>query len=333
MIRPIFTILFLVYGLSLIAQRPIIDRVKNRTKQQTSQRAEQKANQVIDTGLDKLEDALFGKKEKTESDSNTASQDSASSIPDPTSPSQSDSTFNPINSNPFGFGESASKPIEPFEKGNFGSGTVAAGVLGKGPFGLASAKMIQKTNSKTLQSMTVEQFDTLTFVDYGMRSFRAQQQTQFVNMLGIKNQQVHRAHIFTLGDSIFNVDPEAHTGVKMLNPSQQIYQGMSEKELRDFADQVEEGMNTRSERLGTDRVAGQLCEVYDFMTLGEQDQLLFVSRIWFYKGVMLRSRSRGFGSEIEIETLYFEESPSIPNNLFRLDPSIQYSSFSFPFGQ
>ncbi|MEL7529755.1 MAG: hypothetical protein AAFN10_00530 [Bacteroidota bacterium] len=332
MIRPIFTLFLLVYGLSLWAQRPVIDRVKNRTKQQATQRAEQKANQAVDTGLDKLEEALFGKKDKAEAESSAA----ASEIP----MTESDSVYVPPSGatpdskpNPFSLGSKSQQAIEPFERGNFGTGTVPQGVIGKGPFGLASAKMIQKTYSQTLQSMTVEQYDTLTFVDFGMRSFRAQQQIQFVNMLGIKNKQLHQAHIYTLGDTIYNINPVARTGVKMLNPSQHIYEGMSEQEIREFAEQVEEGMNTRSERLGTDRVAGQVCEVFDFMTYDERDQLIFVSRVWFYKGVMLRSRSRGFGSEIEIETLYFEENPAVSNQLFRFDQNIQFSSFSFPFGQ
>ncbi|MEM6345228.1 MAG: hypothetical protein AAF927_15160 [Bacteroidota bacterium] len=332
MMRPILTLLLLGFELSLFAQKPVIDRFKNRTKQQATQRAEQKANQAVDTGLDKLEEALFGKKDKAEAESSAASSEMPMSESDSIYVPPTDSPPSP-KQNPFSFGSGSAKPVEPFEAGNFTSGSVGEGVLGKGPFGLASAKMIQKTHSKTLQSMTVEQYDTLTFVDYGMRSFRAQQQVQFVNMLGIKNRQVDYAHIYTLGDSIYNINPVARTGVKMLNPSQHIYKGMSESEISDFAEQVEEGMNTQSKRLGTEKVAGQLCEVFDFMTYDDKEQLIFVSRVWFYKGVMLRSRSRGFGSEVEIETLYFEENPSVNPQLFRFDKDIQFSSFSFPFGQ
>lgn len=329
--RSLILCMLLIFGISLIAQIPVINRVKNRAKKQAAERVERQANQTIDKGLDKLEDALFGKKSNS-ADSTTSSQDaaSASSTVDTISQTVPDTNTVPArNVSPF----ELSKSIEPFENQSFGNGNSPEGILGKGPFGLASAKVIQKMRSKTLQSMEVMQYDTLSFVDFGMRSFRAQRQIQSVNMLGIKNQQTHNAHIFTLGDSIYNIDPVAKSGVKMLNPSKQIYEGMSEADLRDFEDQVEADMNTEPKLLGTDMVAGQLCAVYDFETYDENDQLIFVSRIWFYKGFMLKSRSRGFGSEIEMETLYFEENPRITNDLFRLDPSIKFSSFSFPFGQ
>lgn len=325
---------------SLQAQTPLLNKAKNKVKQRGQARTEQKADEVIDKGLDKLEEALFGKKNPP-SDSTTSSQQQTSSVPDYSSTFPEDSTYAPdvpFDSgyttpipNSFG-GFNFGGPVEPFPTGDFEDGIGEEGVVGKGPFGHSSAYWIQLTTTETAGSIKTEIHDTLSFMDYGLRSFRIQAQQQSIRLFGISQDQLDRTFSLTLEDSVYSWHPAEQRGYRFANPYEKMYGGMSEEELHDFAEEVEQGMNTTHQRLGTEVIAGKRCEVWEFTTLNEAGEILFLSRIWFWKGMTLQSLSRGMGSEIMTQTVYLDTSPSFPKELFQRPPHVQFQIMNLPVG-
>ncbi|MEL6589350.1 MAG: hypothetical protein AAFQ68_04690, partial [Bacteroidota bacterium] len=292
--------------------------------------AEQRANQAVDKGLDKLEDAIFGKKSESTPATPTPTSGTDSSASPSSTPVLFPQSDDSSGFSPFGMGNAE---VEPFESRAFGNENSPAGVIGKGPYGLESAFVVQKTTTEGMQAVSSLMYDTLRFVDYGQLAFRAQRQIQEINMMGIKRRDESLAHIYLEGDSMFNINPLAGTGIRMLNPAAELYQGMSEAEAERFAKQVENNMNTKSKRLGTERLHGLVCEVMDFETYDTESRLMFVSRMWFYQGFVIQSQSRGMGAEIQVETISIQLQPSFSRSLFERPTDIRYTSFSHPFGQ
>ncbi|MEL6650558.1 MAG: hypothetical protein AAFQ87_07125, partial [Bacteroidota bacterium] len=162
--RTILSLSILMLVSASWAQRPTLERIKRNTKQQASQRAEQRANQAVDKGLDKLEDAIFGKKSESTPATPTPTSGTDSSASPSSTPVLFPQSDDSSGFSPFGMGNAE---VEPFESRAFGNENSPAGVIGKGPYGLESAFVVQKTTTEGMQAVSSLMYDTLRFVDYG----------------------------------------------------------------------------------------------------------------------------------------------------------------------
>lgn len=337
----LFFCLLLLTGLlvspDLFGQSRIVKKLERKAKQKLEQRAERKVDKAMDKGLDKVEDAIDKSAQKKSSKKKTASDSSSDSA----TATESKSTSQRENENPSeNMGQQpdtdtpnilqkkAPESPEPFEQTNFGHETLRdKGIMGKGPYGLESGMFIQitRTHHEMMESVVR---DTVYFDRFGQLQARKQMSEQQINMMGIKRKEKSRLIAIHRNDSIYSYNPEKRSGHVMENPAREFYQGMSEKDLQKFAEGIQDGMNTTQKRLGTDRVAGKLCEVMEFTSHTEEGEVMMITRIWWWKGMTLKSLSRGMGSEIEQEVTLIKDNIQIEPHIFRPNPRIKYRSFS-----
>ncbi len=303
------------------AQEKILRKFENKVKQRADRKIDQAMEKVLDKAEDAAEEAI--KKEKEENSSETRPTDAPSS-----GNSGSETESESMNSSPnidlsgiMGMG----KEMEPLPEGNFSGGSADKGVTGKGPFGVASGMIVTVTKTDN-KMMKIHQLDTLYFDDYGNRQVRYQHSEQSVNMMGIKNNESSYTISLMLGDSLFSIDPAKGTGTAMANPASEIYNGMSEQEIEEMAESMAQGMNTKVERRGTDRVQGVVCEVYDANMYNEEGKRMAQVRSWMHKGLVYKSHTRAFGSEITQETTLVKEGVSVNASHFAKRKGISYTT-------
>ncbi|MEL6252425.1 MAG: hypothetical protein AAFR87_10485 [Bacteroidota bacterium] len=325
----------------VIAQNPFLKKLERKAKRKLEQRAERKADKAMEKGLDKLEEGLDQSakknKDKKKDDSATASESASATVSGAPQSAPKSPETNPENApekeistqkNPFPSFVGGEEP-EPFTENNFGNESIREeGTIGKGPFGIASGRYIQITQTQANMMESIER-DTVTFAQHGNLQERRNSSQRKIDMMGIKRNEKGSLHIVHLNDSIYSLDRLKGKGHVMENPSKQIYQGMSVEQMRDFADEMQANMNTTRERLGTDRVAGKLCEVLEFTTYTEDGKLMMITRLWWWRGMLMKTHSRGMGTEIQQEITEIKADIPVNFRLFRPNPNIKYQSFSF----
>ena len=324
-----------------IAQNPFLKKLERKAKRKLEQRAERKADKAMDKGLDKVEEGLDKsvkkKKGKKKESSATASESASSTMEGsaqnapqakeskPEMQPKEEVSPKETKSPSFGRGEAP----EPFADNDFGNEPIREeGTIGKGPFGIASGRYIQITRTHANMMESVER-DTVTFAQHGNLQERRNSSRRKVDMMGIKRNEEGSLHIVHLNDSIYSLDRLKGKGHVMENPSRQIYQGMSEAQMQDFADELQANMNTKRKRLGTDRVAGKLCEVLEFTTYTEEGEVMMITRLWWWRGMLMKTHSRGMGTEIQQEITEIQADISVNSKIFRPNPNVKYRSFSF----
>ncbi|MDW3645635.1 MAG: hypothetical protein R8P61_01065 [Bacteroidia bacterium] len=332
---------FLLTDMAIAQKNPFLKKLERKAKRKLEQRAERKADKAMDKGLDKVEDGLDKsvkknkdkKKESTATASESASatmEGSAQNAPEAKESKPAPLTKEEVSSKEsrtpmFGGGEEP----KPFTENNFGNEAIREeGSIGKGPFGIASGRYIQISRTQANMMESVER-DTVTFAQHGNLQERRNSSRRKIDMMGIKRNEEGSLHIIHLNDSIYSLDRLKGKGHVMKNPSKQIYQGMSEAQMQDFAEDIQADMNTKRERLGTDRVAGKLCEVLEFTTYTEDGKLMMITRLWWWRGMLMKTHSRGMGTEIQQEITEIQADISVNSRVFRPNPKVKYRSFSF----
>lgn len=318
------------------AQDVLLKKFGNKVKQRKDRKIDQGMDKVLDKIEEAAENSVKGNKEK-DGDSDEAKSSESEANPKDQSTETDESPQNNPNEetkarNP-GFDISGmmggGKEMEPLPEGDFsGGGAPEKGVIGKGPFGVASGMMVIKTTTDN-KMMKMNQIDTLYFDQYGNRQVRYVHSTQKINMMGIKNEETSYSISHIIGDSLFSADPVKRTGTAMKNPASEFYNGMSEQEAEKFAEDLANGMNAKVEFKGTDKFLGKVCEVYETKMYTEDGKLMAHSRVWMRKGLVYKSESRAMGVDVIQEAIFVDENTSVSANRFKKLKGISYTYFDY----
>ena len=321
--------------------------------QNTEESSESTTSETVDQALKKAEEKLdkligkFGKKRKSKEGSmeagETTSED-ASAIPAKEAPAEETPTYeeqepetnqgddNAGSDNPFGQSGPVTD-VPPFPDRDFNNGPFTEkGVIGKGPFGTKSATWIKEsTVNHTKMNMTVYQLDTLSFDDYGNLQLLHSFHKQTISMMGINNKQESLTISYTMDDSIYSHKFGERRGTKMEHPGLDFYEGMTEAQAEKFSDDMNEAMNNSITMVGTDYVGDKLCQVYDTEMRNEEGVVILRTRIWYWRGIALQTKSRGMGIEEETTTKELKVYSSLPGSIFKRPTYVNYVPFSMSY--
>lgn len=318
------------------AQEDLLKKLGNKVKQ----RKDRKIDRGMDKVLDKIEDGI-GKTVKGDQDKSKQTKE-AGTAKSPATPAEYPAEPNEaIRENPSVESQKSQpefdlsgmmgggKEMEPLPEVTLSGGSrPEKGVIGKGPFGVASGMMVIKTRTDN-KMLKMIQLDTLFFDSYGNKQVRYQHSTQKVNMMGIQNEEQSYTISHIIGDSLYSADPAKRTGTAMLNPASEFYNGMSEEEAEKFAEDLAQGMNAKVKYLGTDLYLGKVCEVYESKMYTEEGKLMAHSRVWMRKGLVYKSESNAMGVTVSQEASLVKENMPVSAKRFRLPQGISYTSLNY----
>jgi len=318
--------LFLCLALFIpdVHSQKLLKQFENKVKR----RRDRKIDQTMDKVLDKVEESIesstpqkgeqASEAKPVEAPATPQSYPVHEGTPQPNTPKNSDMDLSGL--------LGGAKEMEPLPEGNFSQGSrPAQGVIGKGPFGLASGMIVLESQT-TNKMFQMQQLDTLYFDQYGQRQARYQHQNQRITGFGMNNSEKSHTLSLMLGDSIYSIDMLKKEGSVMLNPASEMYHGMSEQEMEDFAQGIAEGFEPMITYLGTDVVLGKNCEVYDAKRYNEEGKLMAHARTWMRKGIVYKSIARTMGIEMIQEAKLVKEGASVSVKHFEKREDIVYRS-------
>ncbi|MEM7368581.1 MAG: hypothetical protein AAF587_08245 [Bacteroidota bacterium] len=322
--------------------------------QSTTSKNESSTSESIDQTIKQAEEGLnrllnkFGKKKK-DTPANTSKDDNASATSSSSadeamesSPQvgQNEEIYEPVDTptqpnSPESKGRTNAPPLEdvpPFPEQDFGNKPYTEkGVVGKGAFGTKSAYWIKESHvTHESTNMNIHQYDTLTFDHFGRFQHLKSFHTQQISMFGFNQNQKKRTLSWTIGDSIFSYNPPERRGIRMANPATAFYEGITEEQAEKLSNDMADATNTTLKRKGTDEVAGKLCEVWESETKNEDGIVMARSRMWYWRGIVLKSHSIGMGVEEKTITTTILPKNGVNSTTFQLPNTIKFNALAIP---
>ena len=113
------------------------------------------------------------------------------------------------------------------------------------------------------------------------------------------------------GEWSYSIDLDKKTGTKTKHP---LMQEIAEKQGKDFAKVGEQMMSRMGERVGSEEVAGKMCEVWEVKDLG--------SKSWVWKGIPLKTHVNMVGMRQTVTATKVEADASIPDDKFAIPSGV-----------
>jgi hypothetical protein len=178
---------------------------------------------------------------------------------------------------------------------------------------------------KTVKNASMESITTDTvYIDrFGEREARHSHEVQTVRML--KSTQESRSFSIADGPWITSYDPVTRKGVKMKNPFAETIGKASDDKKKEFARGMSDAFKATTVTLEPETVAGRTCDVTE-TTTGPQG-METRTKVWTWKGFVMKSVSTGMGSDITEEVLSMEEGENIPADWLIIPDDVELSGY------
>lgn len=156
--------------------------------------------------------------------------------------------------------------------------------------------------------------------DYGQKTSELEKSTTTTKMFGIKDVTETNMLTIIVKDKFWTVDYSDNTGangtVPFYNEGQEYVGNMSEKEQKEFADNLLEQMGGK--KLGSEKVSGYDCEIIKIMG----------SKSWIHKGMVLKSETKILGIKANETLSEFKPNSSVSASKFDAPKNMNYTSIN-----
>jgi len=146
--------------------------------------------------------------------------------------------------------------------------------------------------------------ETVYFDKWGMREAKYTKSSMTIMGITRKTNQL----TIMDGEWVYTIDLDKKTGTKTKNPFlKEITEGAGTKDLGEIGERM---MNRMGEQVGSEEVAGKMCEVWEVKDAG--------SRSWVWNGIPLKTQVNMAGMQITMTATRFEEGALIPEDKFAI---------------
>ena len=131
------------------------------------------------------------------------------------------------------------------------------------------------------------------------------------------------------GEWIINYDPEKKEGTKMKFNLADKFSGMSEEDMKKFAEQMADATGTETKDIGTKEIAGKTCKGTEATTnmMGMETN----STIWQYGNFTMEMVTEGAGTNIKEGVTKFEEGIKVDPKLFLVPDDVKINEYESPY--
>jgi len=160
-------------------------------------------------------------------------------------------------------------------------------------------------------------FREIWWSEYGNKSYTIEKYKSTTKMLGISSTEIVNKHTISNDTDYWEVDYTTMTGIKETNtyydsnigPDKELSEAEQQKQAQEIMDAL------GGEKLADEKIMGYTCEVYTVMG----------SKVWFYKGISLKSTISLLGINAEENAIVFKPNISIPDSKFTPPSDVQYT--------
>jgi len=186
---------------------------------------------------------------------------------------------------------------------------------------------IVKTSKTVTSGVEITATDDIYIADYGNKQVTFTTQIQNITMA---NMVIEKKTVSIIdGEWIINYDPEKKEGTKMKFNLADKFSGMSEEDMKKFAEQMADATGTETKDIGTKEIAGKTCKGTEATTnmMGMETN----STIWQYGNFTMEMVTEGAGTNIKEGVTKFEESIKVDPKLFRVPDDVKINEYKSPY--
>jgi len=183
-------------------------------------------------------------------------------------------------------------------------------------------------NSKTVTSgIEIITKDNIYIADYGNKQVMFTTQIQNITMANMITE--NKTVSIIDGEWIINYDPGKKEGTKMKFNLADKFSGMSEEDMKRFAEQMGDAIGTETKDIGTKEIAGKTCKGTEATTnmMGMETN----SIMWQYGIFTMEMVTEGAGTSIKEGVTKFEEGIKVDPKLFLVPDDVKITEYESPY--
>jgi hypothetical protein len=185
-----------------------------------------------------------------------------------------------------------------------------------------------KKFSKTVTSgVEITKDDSIFIADYGNKQVTFTTEIQNITMANMVTKE--KSVNIIDGDKHITYDPKEKTGTVMKFNISDKFSGMSEEDMKRFAEQMGEATSTETKDIGTKDIAGKTCTGIEATTnmMGMKTK----TSTWHYGKYLFGSTSKGVGTEFEEWVIEFLENINVDPVVFEVPNNVDLEKIKSPF--
>ena len=186
---------------------------------------------------------------------------------------------------------------------------------------------IEKTSKTVTSGVEITTKDDIYVADYGNKQVTFTTQIQNIAMANMITE--NKTVSIIDGEWIINYDPEKKEGTKMKFNLADKFSGMSEEDMKKFAEQMADATGTETKDIGTKEIAGKTCKGTEATTnmMGMKTK----STIWQYGNFTMEMVTEGAGTSIKEYVTKFEEGIDINPTVFEIPKDVDIKETKSPY--
>lgn len=184
---------------------------------------------------------------------------------------------------------------------------------------------IEKESKTSTAGVEIEKKDKIYISGNKQVTFTTEKQN-----ITMANMVIEKKSVSILDDNwIINYDPETKKGTKMKFDAANMFSGMSEADVKKFAEKMGDATNTKTKDIGTKVIAGKTSKGTEATTnmMGMKTK----TTIWQYGNFTMESVTEGTGTSIKEGVTKFEEDITVDPKLFLVPDDVEIRELKSPY--
>lgn len=190
---------------------------------------------------------------------------------------------------------------------------------------LFNSAYIEKSSKTSTNGVEIETIEKVYISGNKQVTFKTEKQN-----ITMANMVTEKKTVSILADGwVTTYNPETKKGNKMKFTAGDMFSGMSEADMKKFADQMGDATKTETKEIGTKEIAGKTCKGIEATTnmMGMKTK----STVWQYGNYTMGSESEGAGTNFKEAVTKFEEGITVDPKLFIVPDDIDITVVQSPY--
>lgn len=186
---------------------------------------------------------------------------------------------------------------------------------------------IEKSSKTVTSGVEITTKDDIYIADYGKKQVTFTTQIQNITMANMVTESKTVSIID--GEWLINYDTEKKKGTKMKFNLADKFSGMSEEDMKKFAEQMGDATGTETKDIGTKEIAGKTCKGTEATSnmMGMKTK----SIMWQYGNFTMEMVTEGAGTNIKEGVTKFEEGITVDPKLFLVPDDVDITTVKSPY--
>lgn len=193
-------------------------------------------------------------------------------------------------------------------------------------FETAYVEKTTTTNSTGIETTTFEQ---IYITEKGNKVASYKTEKRKISMMGQNQVEESKTVSIRDGSTVTAYNPETLKGTRMKLNTPDNLSGMSEGDAQQFAEQMSGATNTEVIELGSEEVAGKICNKSKAVT--DLMGMKITTTTWMYKNFLMKSESEGNGPKVTEIVTKFDEGVSIDTEKLKVPSNVVITEINSPY--